>query len=205
MPLPDTPEAARAVDLVLWPDPRLRRKCRPIDLDAPGAREVVAALVERMFEIMRREEGVGLAAPQVGVDARLFVMNVTGEPEDDCAYINPQLSEPSDRADEYEEGCLSLPDIRTPVLRSDRLRLQAVTPEGEPVDVTAEAFVPRVWQHEVDHLDGVLILDKMGPTAKLAARKTLRDLEARFAEANPKAEEREVPKGRKTAKRRKKR
>ena len=181
--LPPTPEAARAVDLVVWPDPALRRRATPIDLDSAPA-GVVRALGERMLEVMREHGGVGLAGPQVGVSARIFVMSATGEPGDDRVYVNPVLIDP-DGEEEAEEGCLSLPEIRTPVLRSGSLRLRAVTPEGEPVDERAEGFPARVWQHEADHLDGVLILDKMPPSPKMACRKALRELEEEYAARNP--------------------
>ena len=141
-------------------------------------------LVDRMFVLMRQHKGVGLAAPQVGVNARLFVMNHTGEPGDDRVYVNPVLTEP-EGSEDCEEGCLSLPDIHTFVPRSLGLRMTARTVDGEPIDEVADGFKPRVWQHETDHLDGVLILDKMPPTARMASNKKLRELEDDWREAHP--------------------
>ena len=182
------PEAPAEVSLVLYPDPRLRRKAIEIRQFDAGTVTRLHLLAGRMFEIMRQEKGVGLAAPQVGIGIRMFVMNATGEPQDDRAYINPRLSDP-DGEEENEEGCLSLPEINTPVLRSLRLRMRARDLEGNEIDETAEGFVARVWQHETDHLDGVLILDKMPPTVKMSHRRKLKELEEVYREAHPQVAE----------------
>jgi len=179
------PETPAEVSLVLYPDPRLRRKAIEIREFDPDIVSRLRVLAGRMFEIMRQEKGVGLAAPQVGVGIRMFVMNATGEPQDDRVYVNPRLSDP-DGEEENEEGCLSLPEINTPVLRSLRLRMQARDLDGNEIDETAEGFVARVWQHETDHLDGVLILDKMPPTVKMSHRRKLKELEEAYREAHPK-------------------
>ncbi len=180
--LPADADAAAALDIVLWPDPRLRKKCLPVaDFDADTTRRL-DLLVARMAEVMEAEKGVGLAAPQVGVNVRLFIMHA----DDDLkVYVNPRLSDP-DGSGEAEEGCLSLPDIRTPVLRSNALRIEARTTAGEPIDETGEGFVPRVWQHETDHLDGVLILDKMPETVRMGHRRVLSEMEAEYSERHPK-------------------
>ncbi len=166
--------------IILYPDPRLRRVCDPVPEGDFGPD--LRALADRMLALMREAKGVGLAAPQVGITRRLFVMNHTGEPADDRAYVNPALSHPPDAAaeEEADEGCLSLPNITIPVLRSKTLRLTARDPEGNPVDVTADGFETRVWQHEADHLDGIMLVDKMGPVGKLTFRKTLKEMEDAF-------------------------
>ena len=193
--LPPSVEAARAVDLIVWPDPRLRKKCLAIEPYDDHARAVASALAERMFEVMREHKGVGLAASQVGVLARMFVMNATGEPEDDRVIINPVLSEP-DGTEEAEEGCLSLPKINTPVIRSEYLRLQAIDLHGNPIDEVGEGFIARVWQHETDHLNGVLLLDKMGPTEKMRHRKAVRNLQDDWDDAHPPEEKPAKPRRR---------
>ena len=183
-PLPATPEEARGVDLVLWPDPRLRAVSTPIKTFDGHTTAVLQALAERMFEVMREHKGVGLAAPQVGVNVRLFVMNA-GDDEPfggDRVIVNPVLHDP-DGAEEDEEGCLSLPKVKTPVLRSTTLRLTGKTPAGEEIEATAEGFVTRVWQHEIDHLDGVLLIDKMPPTVRMANKKILKGLQEDYARA----------------------
>jgi peptide deformylase len=128
---------------------------------------------------MREAKGVGLAAPQIGKNIRLFVMNATGKPEDDRVYINPVLTE-AEGDEEEEEGCLSIPEFRVKVWRAKRLRIQAVDLTGQAIDQTDEGFVARVWQHETDHLNGILLTDRMGAVAKIANRGLLRDLEAKF-------------------------
>src|SRR3954471_16619669 len=164
--------------ILQYPDPRLRKISAPVE----RVDDRLKALVTRMFELMRAEKGVGLAAPQVGENIRLFVMNATGEPADDRVYVNPILSDPAGE-EEAEEGCLSLPEIRADILRSKSMRIDAQDLEGKPFHEVHEGFVARVWQHETDHLNGTLILDRMGPVAKMAARRFLKDLEEQYAKA----------------------
>jgi peptide deformylase len=175
-----TPADTQNLRIIRYPDPRLRQVSRPVQTFGPE----LVALVEKMFELMRQDRGVGLAAPQVGVNLRLFVMNPTGKPSDDRAYVNPVLSDPSGD-DEAEEGCLSLPKITVKVVRSRRIRITATDAEGKTIEEAADGYVARIWQHEVDHLDGILLLDKMGSLDKLAARRTLRELEEEFAARHP--------------------
>jgi peptide deformylase len=163
--------------IIEYPDPRLRAVAKP----AQAFDESLKLLASRMLDLMRLAQGVGLAAPQVGVGLRLFVMNATGKPEDDRVIVNPELLDAED-SEEAEEGCLSLPEIRTNIVRSKTIRLVARDLEGKPIEETASGFVARVWQHEHDHLNGILITNHMGPVAKAMHRKKLRELEARYAE-----------------------
>ncbi len=168
------------LQIIRYPDPRLRKVSAPITaFDAD-----LAATAARMLELMREAKGVGLAAPQVGLNIRLFVMNPTGEPADDRAYVNPVLTD-ADGEDEDDEGCLSLPKITIPVIRNTTLRLRAQTLTGETVEAVETGYVARIWQHETDHLNGIMLTDRMGPVAKMTNRKTLRELEAKYAEAHP--------------------
>jgi len=161
--------------LILYPDPRLKKMSEPVTrFDEP-----LRDLIVNLFRLMRDHKGVGLAAPQVGINLRLFVMNPSGEAGDDRVYINPVLSD-ADGSDEAEEGCLSLPDIHVKVIRSKTVRMQAQDLVGNPIDESASGFVTRVWQHEFDHLNGILLTDRMGPVAKMQNRKKLRDLEDRY-------------------------
>src|SRR4051794_18004250 len=162
--------------IIQYPDPRLKK----LSVNVTAFDERLKALAQRMFELMRAEKGVGLAAPQVGENIRLFVMNATGEPADDRVYVNPILSDPAGE-EEAEEGCLSLPEIRADILRSKSMRIDAQDLEGKPFHEVHEGFVAGVWQHEPDHLNGPLILDRMGPVAKRAARRFLKDLEEEYA------------------------
>ena len=160
------------LSILLYPDPRLRRAAAPVTAFDDGLKATVA----RMFELMRQQQGVGLAAPQVGLNLRLFVANHTGKPEDDRVAINPTLTD-ADGTEAGEEGCLSLPKIRAEIDRFVTLTLKAQDLDGKPYEVTATGFEARVWQHEFDHLNGVMIIDRMPFTAKMAARKQLRQLE----------------------------
>lgn len=166
--------------VIHWPDPRLKQRAAPVTtFDAD-----LEALIARMFELMRAEKGVGLAAPQLGVGLQLFVVNPTGDPEDDAVYINPQLSEPDGRETD-EEGCLSLPGVRVDVERDLTLTIAAQDAKGRPFTETETGYVARIWQHEYDHLIGTLLLDRMGPTARLLHRKKIREMEEVWEKAHP--------------------
>src|ERR687896_249494 len=171
------PDDAKDLKIIRWPDPRLKKKSEPVTAFDEDLRKLAA----RMFDLMRECKGVGLAAPQVGVNIRLFVANPTGKPEDDKVYVNPVLSD-AEGDEEGEEGCLSLPDINVKVTRpTARVRMQARDLNGEPFEQVGSGFITRIWQHENDHLNGILILDRMGAVAKLTHRKRLRELEEEYA------------------------
>src|SRR5690348_12502452 len=161
--------------IIYYPDPRLKKISAPVaEFD-----QSLKDLASQMFALMREEKGVGLAAPQVARNIRLFVMNATGNPEDDRVYVNPQLAD-AEGDEEGEEGCLSIPELRVKVPRSKSLRMTAVDLQGNPIEEKADGFVARIWQHETDHLNGVLLTDRMGPVAKIANRALLKDLEDRY-------------------------
>lgn len=164
--------------IIQYPDPRLRKASKPI----ARIDENIAALARRMLELMRESKGVGLAAPQVGLNVRLFVMNPTPDPVNDRVYINPELLE-AEGSEEDEEGCLSLPGISARVVRDKFVRIRAIDLSGKEIDQKASGYEARVWQHEFDHLNGTLIIDRMGTVAKMGAKKTLKELEEKFAPA----------------------
>lgn len=167
--------------IILYPDLRLRKISEPVTaFDAD-----LKALADRMFELMRQEQGVGLAAPQVGVNLRLFVMNPTGEPQDDRVVVNPELFD-ADGNELDEEGCLSLPKIRAQIERATKLRLKGQDVEGKPFEIELNDFDARVVQHEFDHLNGIMLMDRMGFTARMGIRKRLKELEAEFVPAKKK-------------------
>lgn len=168
------------LNIIAYPDPRLKKPSASVSVFDENLR----LLAGRMFELMRQAKGVGLAAPQVAQNIRLFVMNATGQPEDDRVYINPILSD-AEGEEEAEEGCLSIPGLSVNVVRSRLMRIQAQDLEGRPIDQVADGFVARVWQHEFDHLNGMLIIDRMGPVAKLTNRRLLRELEEQYAAEHP--------------------
>src|SRR5881394_1155689 len=163
--------------IILYPDPRLFKMSKPVEKFDQGLKDLAA----RMFILMRENKGVGLAAPQVGLNIRLFVMNSTGQPEDDRIYVNPQLLDPAG-SEESEEGCLSLPKINAKILRSESILMKAHDLDGKSFEQIEKGYIARIWQHEVDHLNGTLLLDRMGPLAKMGARKILKELELRYKE-----------------------
>jgi peptide deformylase len=161
-----------ALQLVIYPDPVLKAVAK----DVQQFDDWLVAVVARMKELMVQNKGVGLAAPQVGLPLRIFVGSSAGKLEDARAYINPVLTDEHGQ-EEGEEGCLSLPDIRINVPRFKSLRLEALDEHGKPFSVNLEDFPARVVQHENDHLDGILLLDRMSPMARLANRKKIKELE----------------------------
>ncbi len=161
--------------IIEYPDPRLKKASQIVQTFDPS----LVALAERMLELMREAKGVGLAAPQVGINIRLFVMNPTGEPSDNRAYVNPELLD-AQGTEEGEEGCLSLPGINARIVRDKSMRMSARTAVGEEINESASGYIARIWQHEFDHLNGTLITDRMGSVAKMGARKLLRELEENF-------------------------
>jgi peptide deformylase len=131
-------------------------------------------LAKRMIRIMHDAPGVGLAAPQIGVLQRLLVYDVDDDPQ---ALVNPVLDEFSEETEEADEGCLSVPGVTMPVERPVSLRVRGFDASGEPVDYRADGLQARVIQHEYDHLEGVLIVDRTTRSARAAALRELRDRE----------------------------
>ena len=166
------------LEIVYWPDPRLLRGSVPVErIDAD-----FHALIARMFELMYASKGVGLAAPQVGINQRFFVLNVTGEPEDERVYINPEIVAREGEAFE-EEGCLSFPDISVRVHRAARATIRATNMKGQRVEATGEGLIARAWQHETDHLDGITLAQKMTKLDQFSKRRQLKHLQKRYAAA----------------------
>jgi peptide deformylase len=153
-----------------YPDSVLRMQAREVE----AFDDALAQLAERMKVLMRDAQGVGLAATQVGVLQRLFVCQL-GEDEEPRAIVNPAIVERSDESDVDDEGCLSLQRVLVPVERSIRVTLQGKDVDGSVVSLELDDMAARVVQHELDHLDGVLILDRTTPEAKREALATLRE------------------------------
>jgi peptide deformylase len=167
-------EARRRAALSLvrqYPDPVLRMKANEVaDFD-----ESVTGLVERMTLLMEEARGVGLAAPQLGVLRRILVYR-TAEEEPVVALVNPRVVSTGDEVEAADEGCLSLgaATVVVEVERPTAVKIEASSPGGEPVSIEAEGLQARVIQHELDHLDGVLIIDRTTPEQRRAALGQLR-------------------------------
>jgi peptide deformylase len=148
--------------------PVLRARARPIEPAQIGSPRI-QQLIDDMFETMQEYQGVGLAAPQVHESLRVFVAGFTPDDEDDesargvplMALINPEITPIGPELVEDWEGCLSIPDIRGRVPRSRQISVRAYDRRGKRIDLKAAGFTARVIQHETDHLDGVLFLDRM--------------------------------------------
>jgi peptide deformylase len=154
-----------------FPDPALRNAASPVaDVD-----DEVQRLAERMVDVMDRAHGVGLAAPQLGILRRILVYRA-GDGDEVRVLINPELTERSPETEVGNEGCLSLlgGELQVPVARHLRVRVSGRDAGGEPVDLVAEGFEARVIQHEIDHLDGVLIFDRAEDQGRREALRELR-------------------------------
>mgnify|MGYP000001377239 CR=1 FL=1 len=161
-------------DLTLFPDPVLRKRAEPVAADAK-----TAALIAAMFQRMYTSKGVGLAAPQVGLRQRVLVLNEHGDPEradGEIALINPTVLERNGAPVIYEEGCLSFPGIYAEVERPSTCRVRYEDVTGSVHEVEFEGFVARIVQHEYDHLEGVLLVDRMSAADKHRNRVALEDL-----------------------------
>lgn len=165
----------KGLKIVHYPDPVLKRIASPVTEFGPELR----AFADRLLTLMREGKGVGLAAPQVGVSIRLFVCNATGEPGDDVVCVNPVLKDGVGQS-ELEEGCLSIPGVTVNVRRATKIVMQAVDLQGQPFELVGSDLAARIWQHETDHLDGRLIIDRMSEADELANRKALKQLKADY-------------------------
>lgn len=174
----------------LYPAEVLRLKAEPVE-----PTDEVRAVCRRMVELMRGADGIGLAAPQVGLSWRIFVCDVP--PNDDPdegsvrsekdtppgasagvqVWLNPRIVASDRMVTPYSEGCLSLPGITGDVHRPEAVTMEAMTPDGETVRLEAGGLLARCWQHEIDHLDGVLILDRMTQGSRFKNRSKVRAME----------------------------
>lgn len=152
-------------EIVTFPDPFLRLKAKPVK----KFDKELQTLIDDMFETMRAEPGVGLAAPQIGESMRLVVIEYAEEPEDEDApepkpkryvLVNPEITQKSEEMVEGMEGCLSVPGLIGTVDRHQKVTVKALTRHGKPQKVKAEGWMARIIQHELDHLDGVLYIDR---------------------------------------------
>jgi peptide deformylase len=135
----------------------------------------IRLLVDKMIDIMLKNKGVGLAAPQVGVPLRLFIISLDGSRENVRAYVNPTVM-PSGELEAIDEGCLSVPGIYTKIRRYKKCKVTATDLNGNEFTERAEGLYARALQHEYDHIEGITIVSRMGQPAKIAHRKQLKKL-----------------------------
>lgn len=166
------------MNIIKYPHPTLRHPSKPL-------RRVDAELrrwIAEMFEVMYSRKGLGLAANQVDLPYRLFVINLKAnedEKDEELVFINPVITKHAGMA-EAEEGCLSFPEIYAPVRRPEKVTITAYNLSGDEMRYELTGLLARAVQHEVDHLDGVVFIDRLGETARLSVRDALIGLERQF-------------------------
>ena len=153
--------------IITAPDPRLKLKARAVArVDAE-----VRALMDDMIETMYAAPGIGLAAPQVGVQRRLFVYDIGDGP---FAVVNPEIVESSGEWN-YQEGCLSIPGLSWDLVRPKEVHLKGFDLDGDELDIEADELLARCFQHEMDHLNGVLIVERLDADTRREAMRVLRN------------------------------
>jgi peptide deformylase len=164
-------------EIVLMGVPVLREVAEEVE----AFDDELRALVRDMFESMYHAEGIGLAAPQIGISSRVLVIDLGREDEEDdeqIALVNPRLTWQSDDLKKQSEGCLSIPGLEEIVGRPAEVRVEAKDPHGNPVEFFADDLLARALQHEIDHLDGVLFLDRVSPLKRRMLLKKWKKIEA---------------------------
>ncbi len=170
------------LDILLYPDPRLRTKLKPVTEITAEIRK----LLEDMAETMYHAPGIGLAAAQVGAPYRVIVVDVGSNEESGrkaCLYkiVNPEIRSRTGST-ETEEGCLSIPDIREIVERSAQVTVEGLDENGKPLTINATGILAVCLQHEIDHLDGVLFIDRLSRLKREVLKPQLREFEHRTRE-----------------------
>ncbi len=169
------------MEIRIYPDPVLRRGGQPVSEFGPELK----ATAEEMIAAMYEEGGVGLAAPQVGIEQKLLVLNPSGSKDDrsdEMVLLNPKITRKKGR--EFgEEGCLSFPGIQAEVERWQKITITYQDLDGQEQTMGADDWLARIIQHELDHLEGVLFTDRLTPVDKLRVKPLLAELEERFQQA----------------------
>lgn len=159
-----------------YPDPILRQPAQPVTVIDAKLRQLAAD----MMETMESAEGVGLAAPQVGESIRMVIVDFNPEEGEPRVLINPVITKRSGKKELKNEGCLSFPGLHTRVKRSPSVICEAQNLDGEMVEYHAEGLAARAVQHELDHLDGMLFVDKAGPSDKQSIQPELEEMEDNY-------------------------
>jgi peptide deformylase len=163
------------LEITTYPHPALRKCAAEVDDVDAALRKTILAMIETMY----LNKGVGLAAPQVGVPKKVLVFNPSSEKREEQVLINPTIIERRG-AMEGEEGCLSFPGIYGVVRRNAHIVVAAYDLEGNAVEFPATDFVARLLQHEIDHLEGMLLVDRMTPESRILMRDALKALEEAY-------------------------
>lgn len=154
--------------IIYLPDPRLRKISSPIETFD----EKLHTLIDDMFDTMYDARGVGLAAPQIGINIRLSVVDVIGDKSQKLVLVNPEIIA-SEGQIEYQEGCLSVPGVYDKIYRAEKVTLRAQDKHGNFYEMEADGLLGECFQHEIDHLNGKLFVDALSPLKRNLARKKL--------------------------------
>jgi peptide deformylase len=166
------------LEIITYPHPTLRRVSKPLRRVDADLRKTI----REMFGLMYSAKGIGLAANQVDLPLRLFIVNLEAKPDagEELVFINPVISLPRGGSDEAEEGCLSLPGLYGQVVRPKQVRINAYSLDGREIQMDATGLMARCVQHELDHLDGVLFTDRMSAAARADLQEELDVFETEF-------------------------
>ena len=168
------------LDILEFPDPRLRTKAKPVEHIDDALRRTIAD----MFETMYAAPGIGLAATQVDVHLRFVVIDVSETRDQPLVFVNPQILE-RDGIQVYQEGCLSVPGIYADVERANKIKVTALDRDGKPFELEAEGLLAVCIQHELDHLEGKVFVDYLSPFKREQVRKRLEKARREHAAAPP--------------------
>lgn len=155
------------LEIKIYPDPVLKKRCEEVKKFS----EDIKKLGEDMIETLEKDKGLGLAAPQVGESKRIIVVQTETGPE---IFINPKILGKSKETDIMEEGCLSLPGLFLRIKRAKETSISAQTIDGEKIELKAAGLIARIFQHEIDHLDGILMIDRINFYQRLKIQKKLK-------------------------------
>lgn len=156
------------LDILTFPDPRLRREARPVEQVDDGIRQLADDMLETMYEA----PGIGLAATQVNVLKRVIVIDVSDTKDQPLCLINPEILE-TEGTEEMDEGCLSVPGFFETVTRADRIKVRALDRDGASFELDTDGLLAVCIQHEIDHLDGRLFVDHISALKRQRIRKKL--------------------------------
>lgn len=166
------------LDILTYPDPRLAEKSQPVEVVDDALRQVIDDMIETMYEA----DGVGLAAPQVGILKRLIVLDCNPRedengaplPKNPLAVVNPIIVAKSEEKILWEEGCLSVPEYNDEVERSARCTVKGLDRDGQEITIEADGLLAVCFQHEIDHLEGVLFVDRLSRLKQSMVKKRLK-------------------------------
>lgn len=163
-------------DIKIYPDPVLRIKSETVT----GIDKETGELIKDMFEIMEVADGIGLAAPQIGISKRIIVISINEKKFERLALINPVIESYSTQTGILEEGCLSVPGVNAEVERPQKIVVKSLTRSGRLVEISADNLLARVLQHEIDHLDGILFIDRLNSQERKRVEEDIEALQKRY-------------------------